>query len=235
VNTPDPQSIASRLRRVLERVETAATSVGRAPESVTVVAISKTFPPAAVRAAIEAGVTDVGENRAQELRDKAAAVGTGARWHFVGNLQMNKVRYVVGTAALVHSVDRSGLAETLARRARAIGITQKVLIEVNIAAEATKHGVEPGAALDLAEAIAALPGVSVKGLMAMPPLTDDPGESRGHFKELAALSGRLTAMLPGAGELSMGMSRDFEVAVEEGATIVRIGEAIFGPRAGGGK
>ena len=235
MNGPDPHAIASRFRRVQERVETAAASAGRAPESVTVVAVSKTFPPAAVRAAIEAGVTDVGENRAQELRDKAAAVGAGARWHFVGHLQTNKVRYVVGTAALVHSIDRSGVAEAIARRARALEITQEVLIEVNVAAEATKHGVEPGAALGLAETIAGLPGISVKGLMAMPPLTDDPGESRRHFKGLASLSERLTAMLPGAGELSMGMSRDFEVAVEEGATIIRIGEAIFGPRAGAGK
>ncbi|MGH2693571.1 MAG: YggS family pyridoxal phosphate-dependent enzyme [Actinomycetota bacterium] len=219
-------TVAERYERVLERVAAAAERAGREPTEITVVAIAKTFGAAAVLDALEAGVTDVGENRAREFRDKHAVVGDRARWHFVGHLQTNKVRQVVGGVVLIHSVDRFGLAEAISRRAERLGVVQDVLIEVNVAGEASKHGVEPTRAPALAEEISGLAGIAVRGLMTMPPLAPTPEESRRHFKELAALA----AQVGDATELSMGMSGDFEVAIEEGATIVRVGQAIFGPR-----
>lgn len=220
-------TVGERYERVLERAAAAAERVGREPSEITVVAIAKTFGVAAVLDALEAGVTDVGENRAQEFRDKHAVVGDRARWHFVGHLQTNKVRQVVGAVVLIHSVDRFGLAEAISRRAERLGVVQDVLIEVNVAGEASKHGVEPARTPALAEEISGLAGIAVRGLMTMPPLAPTPEESRRHFKELSALA----AHVGDAPELSMGMSGDFEVAIEEGATIVRVGEAIFGPRA----
>lgn len=194
------------------------------------VAVTKGFPAGVVADAVAAGAVDLGENRAQELREKAIAVSEGVRWHFIGHLQTNKVRHVVGTAVLIHSVDRLGLADAVARRARAAGVVQDVLIEVNISGEAAKHGVEPAQAVDLARRVAELPGITVKGLMAMAPLSDDPERSRPYFSDLRAIGEDVVSALPEATELSMGMSRDFEVGIEEGATLVRVGEAIFGPR-----
>jgi pyridoxal phosphate enzyme (YggS family) len=222
--------LARNYRSVLDRIGASAGRAGRVPADVTLVAVTKTFPADVVVAAIEAGATDLGENRAQELREKVTAVGGGARWHFIGHLQTNKVRYVVGNAALIHSVDRFGLAEGIARRAHNLGLVQDVLIEVNVSGEATKQGVEPARALALAEEIESLDGLTVRGLMTMAPFADDPASSRPYFADLAALGESLRRSLPAATELSMGMTRDFEVAVEEGATLVRVGEAIFGPR-----
>jgi pyridoxal phosphate enzyme (YggS family) len=223
-------SIGDNYRQVVERTAAAAARIGRDPEDVTVVAVAKTFPVDVVAAALDAGIRDIGENRAQELKEKAAVLGERPRWHFVGHLQTNKVRSVVGIAALIHSVDRFGLAEAIARRATSLGITQEVLIEVNVGGEATKQGVEPARAPALADEIDALDGIAVRGVMAIPPAADDPESTRAYFKELAALRDRISTSIPGARHLSMGMTRDFEVAVEEGSTLVRVGEAIFGPR-----
>ncbi|MDQ3940288.1 MAG: YggS family pyridoxal phosphate-dependent enzyme, partial [Actinomycetota bacterium] len=198
--------------------------------AVRLVAVAKSFAADVVLAAADAGIRDIGENRAQELKEKIAVVGDRVRWHFVGHLQTNKVRNVVGRAQLLHSVDRYGLAEAVARRAGSMGIEQDVLVEVNVGGETSKHGVEPGRAIALAEEIAALPGVSLRGLMTIPPATRDAEGARPFFQELAALRDRLVSSVPTASELSMGMSRDFEIAIEEGATIVRVGEAVFGPR-----
>jgi PLP dependent protein len=226
--TADP--VAANYARVLERIASSAHRAGRSPDEVTLVAISKTFSADVVLRAIAAGVTDLGENRAQELREKATIIGDRARWHFVGHLQTNKVRQVVGTALLIHSVDRFGLAEAVARRARSLGITQDVLVEVNVSGESTKQGVDPARAVALAREIDALQGLSVKGLMTMAPLAQDAEESRSYFEDLAALGLLVRKSLPAAVELSMGMTRDFEVAIEAGATLVRVGEAVFGPR-----
>lgn len=223
-------NVAAGLEAVRRRVERAAETSGRSPSDVTVVAVTKGFPAGVVADAVAAGAVDLGENRAQELREKAIAVSEGVRWHFIGHLQTNKVRHVVGTAVLIHSVDRLGLADAVARRARAAGVVQDVLIEVNISGEAAKHGVEPAQAVDLARRVAELPGITVKGLMAMAPLSDDPERSRPYFSDLRAIGEDVVSALPEATELSMGMSRDFEVGIEEGATLVRVGEAIFGPR-----
>lgn len=223
-------TVADRLAIVRERIRAACERSGRDPSGVTLVAVAKTFSADAVLEALDAGATDIGENRAQELREKAAVIGRTVRWHFVGPLQTNKVRHVVGVAALIHSVDRFGLAEAIARRARALDTTQDVLIEVNLAGEGSKTGIEPARAGPLAEEVAALDGVCVRGVMAIPPLTDDAEGARPYLHALASLGAEVAARIPGASEVSMGMTRDLEVAVEEGSTMVRVGEAIFGPR-----
>ncbi len=223
-------TLAARYEEVRARVANAAARAGRDPSEITLVAVSKTWPVDVLAEAADAGVAVFGENRAQELKEKHAVLGARVRWHFVGPLQSNKVRAVVGVAELVHSVDRYGLGEAIARRARAVGIVQDVLVEVNVGGEATKHGVEPAGAGRLAEEVAALDGVAVRGLMVIPPPAADPEGTRPYFRDLAALRDLVAGSVPGVRELSMGMSADFEQAIEEGATIVRVGEAIFGPR-----
>lgn len=227
----DPgMTIAERWAEVQQRAAAAAERSGRDPSQVIVIAVAKTFPADAVAEVAEAGAVHVGENRAQELRDKMAVLGDRVRWHFVGHLQTNKVRNVAGRVELVHSVDRFGLGEAIARRAAVIGAVQGVLIEVNLGGERSKTGVEPPRAAALAEEVDALDGIAVRGLMAIPPASPDPEQTRTYFKELAALRDEVVERVPGAAGLSMGMTRDFEVAIEEGATWVRVGEAIFGPR-----
>ena len=223
-------SVSENLARVHRAIAEAARRAEREPDDVTLVAVTKTWPVDVVLEAIAAGATDLGENRAQEFKEKVTLVGDKARWHFVGHLQTNKVRHVVGSCDLIHSVDRLGLAESIARRAAGAGEEQDVLIEVNVAGDPKKHGVEPARAVGLALEVQQLEGVHVRGLMTMPPYADEPELSRPHYKDLAALSVQLVAELPDAGALSMGMSRDFGIAIEEGATIVRVGTAIFGSR-----
>jgi PLP dependent protein len=223
-------TIDERVAAVRNRIVGAARRTGRSPDAVVLVGVSKTFSADLCRTAIEAGIVDLGENRAQELKEKAKLVNGRVRWHFIGHLQMNKVRSVVGTSSLIHSVDRVELGSAISRRAEATGITQDVLIQVNVAGDATKHGARPEDAVDLAVAVDALPAVAVKGLMTMPPYPQDPEDSRPTYKELATLGNDLIEQLPAAGALSMGMTRDFEVAVEEGATLLRVGEALFGAR-----
>ncbi|MEA2506055.1 MAG: dependent protein [Actinomycetota bacterium] len=223
--------LEERLLRVRERIATAAERSGRDASEISLVAVSKTFPAGVLQSAIDAGATDLGENRAQELKEKVAVLGNAVRWHFVGPLQTNKVRLVAGVASLIHSVDRLELAETISRRADSVGTVQDVLIEVNVTGEANKHGVEPARTVALAQGVGALEHINVTGLMTMAPFSEQPETSRPYFRQLAALRDEVAAALPGAIGLSMGMSRDFEVGVEEGATIVRVGEAIFGSRA----
>lgn len=223
-------TIRDRVADVRGRIGRAAASAGRDASDVRLIAVSKTWPPEAVRSAAEAGITDFGENKAQELARKLPIVGELGTWHFVGALQTNKARSVVGKVALIHSVDRIEVAEAIARRAERSGLTQPVLVQVNVAREAAKHGVDPDEAMALAASVAGLEGVDVRGLMTMPPFGRDPESSRRWFKVLADLGAMLGDRLSGADELSMGMSNDFEVAVQEGATMVRVGEAVFGAR-----
>jgi pyridoxal phosphate enzyme (YggS family) len=215
------RAIHERLAKVHASIDAACRRAGRAPSEVTLVAVSKLVSAELVRAATRAGQQLFGENYAQELRDKAAAVPE-ARWHFIGPLQRNKAKYVVGTAELIHSVDSAPLIAEIGRRALARGIEQRCLAQVNIAGEATKSGCAPGELPGLLDAFAAAPGVRCEGLMCIPPLDVDP---RPLFRELRALAAR-----HGLAQLSMGMSADYETAIEEGATLVRIGTAIFGPR-----
>lgn len=227
----EADGIALRWEATRARVAAACERAGRSPAEVTIVAVSKTHPAEAVRAAAAAGARDFGENYAQELAGKRAACGelADARWHFIGRLQRNKARLVAGQVALVHAVDSVALAEELARRAQ--GAVQPILIAVNLAGEATKGGVTAEAAPALAAAVAPLPGVRLDGLMTMPPPGDDPEASRGPFLALRALRDRLQQELGlPLPALSMGMSGDYELAIACGATHVRIGTAIFGTR-----
>jgi PLP dependent protein len=217
--------LVERLAGVRQRITSAAANSGRAESEITLVAVSKTFPAEVVVEAVAAGVSDIGENRAQELRDKVALLGSLARWHFVGHLQRNKVRQVVGNCVLIHSVDSQGVAAEIAARARSRGLVQEVLIEVNVSGESSKHGVAPGEISGLLAHVENLEGIRATGLMTIPPWPEDPEQSRPFYRELAAL-----ARSNGLERLSMGMTRDFEVAIGEGATLIRVGEAIFGAR-----
>lgn len=229
--------IAARLRAVQGAVAAATAAAGRPPGAVQLLAVSKTQPAEAVAAALRAGQRAFGENYAQELRDKARqlAAPEGPLWHFIGTLQRNKVNMVVGTAALVHTVDGAELAAALAARARRLGVVQDCLVEVNVGGEAQKGGCAPEALGALLDAISAEGGaLRCRGLMCIPPPAEDPEGSRPHFARLRALRDE-HARTPRAHaelvELSMGMSHDFAVAIAEGATIVRVGTAIFGSRA----
>jgi len=223
--------LAERWHDVQGRVAAACARAGRDPGEVTVVAVSKLHPAAAIDEAAAAGITDVGENYAQELAAKQAVVRAPVRWHFIGRLQRNKAKLVAGKVALIHAVDSVDLATELDRRAGVAGVLQPVLVAVNIAGEDTKGGVTPDAAAALVAAMATLPHLRCEGLMTMPPPSDDPEEVRPCFRALRALRDRLATADRPLPVLSMGMSGDFEVAIAEGATHVRIGTAIFGERA----
>ncbi len=232
-----PPEIAARWRSVVERVEAAAQRSGRDPQDVTIVAVTKTHPPEVILPAVQAGATDLGENYVQELiakRDRLEELGAGhVRWHFIGHLQRNKVKYLAPFCFLIHSVDRERLAAEIEKRAAAIGRQQPVLIEVNISGEQTKFGIAPENVIELARYVLKLEHVQLCGLMTMAPYSDDPETSRPIYRALRELRDRLVEEgIPPENmrHLSMGMTQDFEVAVEEGATIVRIGTAIFGPR-----
>ena len=223
-------TVAERWREVTARVAAACERAGRAAGEVTVVAVSKTHPAAAVREALAAGAVDFGENYAQELDGKLTELaGAALRWHFIGRLQRNKARLVAGRVALIHAVDSVELAAEIAKRAD--GAVQPILLAVNLAGEASKGGITAEAAPALAGSLAAVAGVSLDGLMTMPPPADDPEASRPHFAGLRGLRERLADQLGRAlPVLSMGMSHDFEVAIACGATHIRIGTAIFGSR-----
>ncbi len=222
-------SIATRYELVRRQVADAADHAGRSADDVTIVGVTKTVGIPEIRAAMAAGLRDFGENRAQEFLGKYGLF-PDVRWHFVGTLQSNKVKDVVGRACLIHSVDSLHLLQVIDRKAVEIGVVQPVLLQVNVSGEATKHGLEPNEVPSLLEASRELPGVAVRGLMTMAPF-GRPEDSRWVFRELRGLSESLGAQRPNGvelGELSMGMTNDFRIAVEEGATIIRVGRAIFG-------
>jgi pyridoxal phosphate enzyme (YggS family) len=227
--------IADRVAAVRERIARAAERASRPPGDVTLVAVSKTHPPETVRAAFAAGVRDFGENRVQEAEPKIAAtadlVASGLRWHMVGHLQSNKARKAAGLFGFIQSVDSLDLGERLARVGAEAGRPVRALVQVDLAGEETKFGLPEAELMPVLEALRGREGLRVEGLMVLPPLFDDPEEVRPYFRRLRLLRDRAQAAgtLEGR-ELSMGMSHDFEAAVEEGATIVRVGTAIFGER-----
>jgi PLP dependent protein len=229
----DFQALPGRLAMVREVVARHQAIAGWTHE-VRIVAVTKTHPPAAVRAAVAAGLQDVGENRVQEALEKQAELdNVSVDWHLIGTLQRNKARLSVGRFALIHSVDRVELAVELARRA-APGTVQAVLVQVNCSGETQKGGVEPEGLPGLLEALEPLDNLEVRGLMTMSALTDDQTEQRRAFRllrELRDSAERAGHRLP---ELSMGMSGDYPVAVEEGATMIRLGTVLFGERTSGG-
>lgn len=220
--------VARRLREVRERIGTAAERSGRAASEVTLVAIGKTHPPEVLREAYEAGQRIFGENRAQELVEKAPALPDDVDWHFVGHLQRNKIRLVRPVVKLLHSMDRRDLAATWLKGP---GTAPPVLIEVNVGAEPQKSGVLLDDVEAMVEHCVGL-GVDVRGLMCVPPVCDDPEQVRPYFRALAGSRDHLRDRWESITELSMGMSDDYEVAIEEGSTMVRLGRAIFGPRHG---
>ena len=232
------QAIADGLAQVRERIAAAERAAGRAPASVQLLAVSKKMTADDVRAALAAGQRAFGENYAQELRDKRAALAQDPtsptlphppEWHYIGPLQSNKVKYVAGQVALAHTVDSAALLEAIEAR----GVPQACLVQVNVAGEAQKRGIPPGELPALLDRFAAMSHVTCAGLMVIPPFTDNPDDARPHFAALRALRDREAAH-PRAHvdlrELSMGMSGDLEIAIAEGATIVRVGTAIFGAR-----
>jgi PLP dependent protein len=217
--------IRANLDRVRDRVARAAERSGRRASDVLLIGVSKTVDAARIRQAIDAGVPALGENRVQEAKEKIAELGRPVPWHLIGHLQTNKVRDALELFDVIHSLDRLDLAKELDKRARARARTVDVLVEVNVAAEASKGGVAPDGLGELLDAVAKMPSLKVRGLMAIPPEAKDADDSRVWFRALRKLGER-----HGLSELSMGMSGDFEVAIEEGATMVRVGTAIFGPR-----
>jgi len=215
--------VAANLAAVRARIAAAAARAGRSPDDVTLIAVAKTKPAALVQAAVAAGVRDIGENYVQEGLAKRAAVPGAARWHLIGPLQRNKAARALDGFELIHTVDNRTLGETLARHAATRGAPARLLLEVNVGGEASKHGVAPDALPSLLEHLRD-PYLSIEGLMTIPP----PGSSevaRRCFRHLRALRDAV-----GLRELSMGMTDDFEIAIEEGATMVRVGRAIFGAR-----
>ena len=217
--------IATNLERVRERLARAAQRAGRRPDDVLLIAVSKTVDVERIRAAVAAGVTALGENRVQEAKTKIAELGRPAAWHLIGHLQTNKVKDALPLFDVIHSLDRLELAREIERRAAARGQVVDALLQVNVAAEASKGGVGADVVGETLDTIGKLAHVRVRGLMTIPPEVERAEDSRPWFRRLREMAER-----HGLRELSMGMSGDFEVAVEEGATMVRVGTAVFGPR-----
>ncbi len=225
-------NLAENLEKIQQRICAACERTGRDPDSVTLLAVTKSQPPEGVAAAAGLGLNLFGENKVQEARAKIPLCPGRLQWHFIGHLQSNKCRDAVELFAMIQSVDSLPLAQEIAKRAGQAGKTIPILLEVNVGGEASKFGYAPEKLLAELETLNALPKIEIHGLMAVPPWSSEPGESRPHFQRLRETKARceqiLGAPLP---HLSMGMSGDFEVAIEEGATMIRIGTALFGPRA----
>lgn len=227
--------VRENILRIRERIAAAAVRSGRDPSEVRLMGVTKTVGDDRILQAIEAGIDIIGENYVQEAKRKIELMGKSVEWHFIGHLQSNKARYAVRLFDMIHSVNRVSLAEELNRRAAAAGLVCRVLVEVNLAGEESKSGAPPEEAPGLVRAVSQLANLSVRGLMTMAPWYEDPEKARPCFAGLRRLRDRIDAEgIPNVTlrELSMGMTDDFEVAVEEGSTIVRIGRAIFGERAG---
>jgi len=226
--------IVKRIEYVNDRIKKAATGCGRDPEFVRLVAVSKTIPEERIRQAIEAGVTLLGENYIQEAKNKIDLLSHyPVSWHFIGHLQTNKAKYAVKAFDLIHTVDSLKLALELDKQARKINKNQDILIQVNISKELSKFGIDPNVTLDLIRKISKLKNIVVRGLMTMPPFFKNPEQARPYFKALNNLHHFIKqADMPDVymEELSMGMTGDYKIAIEEGATLVRIGTAIFGKR-----
>ena len=223
--------VADNLNSIQQRIRAACERVKRAPESVVLLAVSKTHPPETIREAADCGQLLFGENKIQEAKAKIPLCPGKCRWHFIGHLQSNKVRDAVELFQMIQGVDSLVLAREISRRCEQAARQMPILLEVNVAGEASKFGYKPEQLLAELKELNALPKIEIHGLMAIPPYTTEPEKARPYFKRLRELKLRCEEML-GAPlpHLSMGMSGDFEVAIEEGATLVRIGTALFGPR-----
>lgn len=224
-------SIAENLERVQEQIAEAAAKSGRSTDDVDLVAISKTHDAEKVREAIEAGQTLFGESRIQEARAKIPDLPSNLRWHFVGHLQKNKIRHALPLFELIHSIDSLALAQDIDRIAQEEGLHPRVLLEANVAGEGSKFGFKPETLRAEMESLLGLPRLSILGLMTIPPIADETEASRKHFVALRELRDQLESKFQvDLAQLSMGMTQDYAVAVEEGATLIRVGTAIFGER-----
>lgn len=224
-------TIRENLQLVQERIEKAAQRAGRKPEEIILIAVTKTVEVPRIWEAISAGVRHIGENRVQEAQEKIKDIGNKVTWHMIGHLQTNKVKQALDLFQLIHSVDSLKLARELSKRAEAKNQTVDILIQINLAHEETKFGFSVEKIQENVQEIATLPRLAVKGLMTIPPLAENPEQARPYFKKLREISEGLSKIPQIEIKfLSMGMTNDFEVAVEEGANMVRIGTAIFGPR-----
>lgn len=225
--------IKENLSIVEQTVEESCKKAGRRREEVTLIAVSKTKPLSDLQEAYEAGARDFGENKVQELVDKIPALTSDIRWHMIGHLQRNKVKYIIGKVSMIHSVDSLRLAEEISKEAVRKDTEVDILIEVNAAGEESKYGVTPAETPELVRQIAALPGIHIKGLMTIAPFTENPEDNRPFFRKLKQLSvdiERKNIDNVSMAVLSMGMTGDYTVAIEEGATCVRVGTGIFGER-----
>ena len=226
-------NIKENLKEVEANIQAACQKSGRSRRDVTLIAVSKTKPVSMIREAIEEGIAEFGENKPQELREKCDTLPENLHWHMIGHLQRNKVKYVVGRACLIHSVDSFALAEEISKEAVKKGLEMPVLIEVNVAGEESKFGVSPEETEDLIRRIAPLPGIKIRGLMTIAPFVENAEDNRPVFQKLRKLavdikSKNIDNVI--MCDLSMGMTGDYQVAVEEGATMVRVGTGIFGER-----
>ncbi|MBI1805302.1 MAG: YggS family pyridoxal phosphate-dependent enzyme [Ignavibacteriae bacterium] len=223
--------VAENVQNIRERILTACARVNRRPEEVTLIAVAKTFTSDKIREVVRAGVSDIGENYVQELHQKQQELADEQiRWHFIGHLQSNKVKHILGSVHLIHSVDSLPLGQEISKRAVQIGRTAGILVEVNTSGETSKYGVSPHEAPDLVGKLLHLPNITVAGLMTIGPFLPDPEQSRPAFRILRQLQQELEGKHVRLPHLSMGMTNDFEVAIEEGSTMIRIGTAIFGRR-----
>ncbi|HID55231.1 TPA: YggS family pyridoxal phosphate-dependent enzyme [Candidatus Poribacteria bacterium] len=226
-------SVRDNVERVKERIEKAAIRAGRDPSQIRIVAVSKTFPVERILEAIEAGITDIGENRVQEAEPKIAQIGNRIKWHMVGHLQRNKVKKALGMFDLIQSVDSLRLLDEMEKRAARMGRMIDVLIQVNTSGEETKYGLKPDEVMSFMEVVSQKEHIRVLGLMTIGPLVDDPEKARPSFVMLRRIKEEIEAAKIPKVEmryLSMGMTDDFEIAIEEGSNMVRIGRAIFGER-----
>ena len=226
-------SITENLSMVENKIATACKRAGRERDEVKLIAVSKTQPVEAIREAIEYGINSFGENRVQELREKTEIIKDNLDWHLIGHLQTNKVKYVVGKVSLIHSLENIRLAEALDKEAAKLGITVDVLAEINVAKEASKFGVNPEDAENFIREVSKFPNINIKGLMTVAPYTDISEENRKYFRQLKKIMVDLNSKNihnVSMNVLSMGMTGDYEVAIEEGATLVRVGTGIFGSR-----
>lgn len=224
--------IEKNIQEVKEKIARAAQRAGRDPREVTLVAVTKTVSAELARRAYDYGIKTLGENRVQELQKKYPELPSDTRWHMIGHLQTNKVKYIIDKITLLHSLDRMSLAEEVSRRADKQGLTVPSLVEVNVSGEESKFGLSPREVVEFIKTVDCLPGLQVRGLMTVAPYTANPEEVRPVFRELKALAEKISREVAGVNMdyLSMGMTNDYEIAVEEGANIIRIGTAIFGAR-----
>ncbi len=227
-------NVHENLQHISSRIEVAARRSGRNPGDIRIVAVTKHVSADRIKEVLDTGIEDLGENRVQEMTTKAELLPPRARWHMIGHLQTNKVKYVVGRVELIHSLDRWKLAREIDRQATEQGIIVPTLIQVNVSGEDTKFGISASELMDFLAALQDLNHIKVKGLMTIAPYVDLPEETRPFFRELRILARRCNEKLPDRSLelLSMGMTNDFEVAVEEGANMLRLGTAIFGARRG---